>query len=448
MIVPEYFSRFRLRVRACAHALAFAVIAPPLFAEAPAQEDWSIHAQATYVYQSKDAFPARYSGPNSLRPEHERSYTFSTTLYLGVRPWSGGELYIDPEAVQGLALSRVTGLGGFTNGEIQKAAGPNLTAYRARAFLRQTFELGGEREQVEADANQLAGSVSANRFVLTLGNIATTDLFGSLTYAGDPRTQFLNWSFLTYGAYDYAADLRGYTWGIAGEYYRGDWTLRAGRFLQPRQSNGRRLNQHFLESYGDQIEVERKHELDGQPGKLQVLLYRNVASMAKFSEALALAQATGTTPDITAVRRSQSKLGVGLGAEQALADDVGLFARASMHDGRTETFAFTEIDRSISAGAVIRGDRWHRAADTFSVGLVQNGISKPHRDYLAAGGTTFFLGDGALSYRPERIVEAYYSVGVVKGVSVTLDYQHIANPGYNADRGPVNVGSLRLHAEF
>ena len=428
--------------------LAFTLCPSTAFAQADTQEDWSLHAQATYVYQSKDAFPARYSGPNSLRPEHERSYTFSTTFYLGVRPWSGGEIYVNPEGVQGVALSRVTGLGGFTNGEIQKAAGPNLTVYRARAFLRQTFELGGEREEVEADANQLAGSVSANRLVVTLGNMAVTDVFGTNTYAGDARTQFLNWSFLTYGAYDYAADLRGYTWGAAVEYYSGDWTLRAGRFMQPRQSNGRRLNQHLLESYGDQVEVERRYENNGQPGKLQMLVYRNVASMAKFSEALALAQATGTTPDITAVRRSQAKLGVGIGAEQALSDDVGLFARASMHDGRTETFAFTEIDRSISAGAVIKGNRWHRGGDTLAVGVVQNGISKSHRDYLAAGGTTFFLGDGALNYRPERIFEAYYSLGVVKGVSVTLDYQHIANPGYNADRGPVNVGSLRLHAEF
>jgi hypothetical protein len=435
-------------MRACVGTLVFALSASAAFAQAATQEDWSLHAQATYVYQSKDAFPARYSGPNSLRPEHERSYTFSTTFYLGMRPWRGGELYVNPEGVQGVALSKVTGLGGFTNGEIQKAAGPNLTVYRARAFLRQTFELGGDREQVEADANQLAGSTSANRVVLTLGNIAVTDIFGTNTYAGDPRTQFLNWSFLTYGAYDYAADLRGYTWGAAVEYYRGDWTLRAGRFMQPRQSNGRRLNQHIVESYGDQVELERRHDLDGRPGKLQVLLYRNVASMAKFSEALALAQATGTTPDITAVRRSQSKVGVGVGAEQALSEDVGLFARASMHDGRTETFAFTEIDRSISAGAVIKGDRWRRGGDTFGVGLGQNAISKSHRDYLAAGGTTFFLGDGALTYRPERILEAYYSVGVVRGVFVTLDYQHIANPGYNGDRGPVNVGSLRLHAEF
>jgi len=435
-------------MRVCVGTLVLALSPSAAFGQAATQEDWSLHAQATYVYQSKDAFPARYSGPNSLRPEHERSYTFSTTFYLGVRPWRGGELYVNPEGVQGVALSKVTGLGGFTNGEIQKAAGPNLTVYRARAFLRQTFELGGDREQVEADANQLAGSTSANRVVLTLGNIAVTDIFGTNTYAGDPRTQFLNWSFLSYGAYDYAADLRGYTWGAAVEYYRGDWTLRAGRFMQPRQSNGRRLNQHILESYGDQVELERRHDLDGRPGKLQVLVYRNVASMAKFSEALALAHAIGTTPDITTVRRSQSKVGVGVGAEQALSEDVGLFARASMHDGRTETFAFTEIDRSISAGAVIKGDRWRRGGDTFGVGLVQNAISKSHRDYLAAGGTTFFLGDGALTYRPERIFEAYYSVGVVRGVFVTLDYQHIANPGYNADRGPVNVGSLRVHAEF
>ena len=447
MILSDKLSRYWRRRRACAGVLALALSASPACAQLSA-DDWSFHAQATYVYQSKDAFSARYSGPNSLRPEHERSYTFTTTAYLGLRPWSGGELFFNPEAVQGVALSRVTGLGGFTNGEIQKAAGPRLTVYRARLFLRQTFNLGGETQEIEAEANQFAGKATSNRLVVTLGNISTIDIFGTNTYAGDPRTQFLNWSFLTYGAYDYAADLRGFTWGAAVEYYRGEWALRAGRFMQPRQSNGRRLNQHILESYGDQVEIERRYDFGGHPGKVQLLAYRNVASMARFSEALALGEATSTTPDITRVRRSQSKVGIGVGGEQALSADIGLFARASMNDGRTETFAFTEIDRSISAGAVMRGNRWHRGGDTLGAAFVQNGISKSHRDYLAAGGTTFFLGDGALTYRPERIFEAYYNVAVVKGISFTLDYQHISNPGYNSDRGPVNVASVRLHAEF
>jgi hypothetical protein len=447
VILSNELSRHRLRLRGCAATLALALSASSAYAGLTA-DDWAFNAQTTYVYQSKDAFPARYSGPNSLRPEHERSYTFSATAYLGLRPWSGGELFVNPEVVQGVALSRVTGLGGFTNGEIQKAAGPNLTGYRARLFLRQTFDLGGDTEEIDASPNHFAVKTTSDRLVVTLGNVSTIDIFGTNTYAGDPRTQFLNWSFLTYGAYDYAADLRGYTWGAAAEYYHGDWTLRAGRFMQPRQSNGRRLNQHLLESYGDQVEIERRHELGERPGKLQLLAYRNVARMANFSEALALARATDTTPDIAAVRRSQAKVGVGLGAEQAITDDLGVFARASMHDGRTETFAFTEIDRSLSAGAVMKGSRWGRGDDTFGLALVQNGISKSHRDYLAAGGTTFFLGDGALTYRPERILETYYRVGLFKGIAFTLDYQHISNPGYNSDRGPVNVGSVRLHAEF
>lgn len=435
-----------IRRRAIAVLIALSPVASG--AQEIERENWTARFQATYVYQSKPSFAAPYSGPNSVRPQHERSYSFTSTAYLGLRPWSGGELYFNPEAVQGVPLSNVAGLGGLTNGEMQKVAGAELKLYRARLFLRQTWGLGGGEERVDADANQLAGVLDRNRVVLTAGNLATVDIFGLNEYAGDPRTQFLNWSFLTYGAYDYAADLRGYTWGAALEYYRDDWALRAGRFLQPKLSNGMQLNTRVFRSYGDQVEVERRHELYGQRGKVQLLVFRNVAAMASFADALAFGQANAATPDVASVRRSQTKIGWGLAFEQAAGPDVGVFARFSRHDGKTETYAFTEIDRSMSAGAIVKGGRWGRPGDKVGVALARNGLSGSHRAYLAAGGTTFFLGDGRLDYRPESIVETFYSLGLVKSAWLSLDWQHIRNPGYNADRGPVRVASLRLHAEF
>lgn len=430
-----------------ASALPFA--APACAQEAVTTENAGAKFQATYVWQDKPAFAAPYSGPNSLVPWHERGYSFSATAFLGLRPWRGAELYVDPEVVQGASLSRLQGLGGFTNGENQKTSGPNPTPYLARAFLRQTWNLGGATRAVEADQNQLAGSVAARRIVLTAGKLAVTDLFDRNEAAADPRTRFLNWSFLTHGAFDYAADARGYSWGAALEWFHDDWALRAGRFLVPVQPNGLALDWAATRHFGDQAELEHRHELGGQPGTLRLLVFRNRARMSRYTDALALAAATGGTPDIDAVRSGeQSKRGVGVALEQQLGANVSAFARAARADGRTETYSFAEIDSSLSAGAVIKGGAWGRADDTAGVAAARNGLSSAHRQYLAAGGLGFFIGDGRLRYRPEDIVEAYYSVAATKHAFVTLDWQRIAHPAYNADRGPVNVGSVRLHVEY
>ncbi len=411
-------------------------------------ERFDARFQSTYVYQAKPAFDSPYSGPRSLRGEKERSYTLTATAFLGARPWSGGELYFNPEVVRGRALSNVTGLGGLTNGELQKTAGPEFRLYRARLFLRQTWGLGGEKESVESDANQLGGSVDSRRLVLTAGNFSLLDVFAKSEYAGDPRTQFMNWSFLAHGAFDYAADLRGYSWGAALEYYSGDWALRAARMELPKRPNSMALDHRVFSTYGDQAELERRHRLGGRPGKVQLLAFRNVAAMTSYADALAVAAATATTPTLTSAPREQSKVGFGIAAEQELAPGVGAFARASRHDGKTETYAFADIDSTISAGTLVRGGRWGRGEDTLGVALARNGISSSHRAFLAAGGSTFFLGDGRLAYRPETIFETFYSIAVGKHLSVSADWQHIRNPGYNADRGPADIGSLRLHVEF
>lgn len=417
-------------------------------AEDVKEEAWNAHFQTTYIWQKKPSFSAAYSGLNSLKPQAEKSYSFSATAALGWRAWDGGELYLDPELVQGVPLSDLTGLGGMTNGEQQKTSGPNPKLYRARLFVRQTWQLGGDKAAVESDANQLAGMVDQRRIVVTAGNLAVIDLFDNSAFAHDPRTQFMNWSLLAHGAYDFAADARGYSWGAAIEYFYDDWVLRAGRFMQPAESNGLPLDKNIFKHYGDQIELEHAHTIGSQPGKLRVLAFRNKASMGSFRDALADAPNNGGIPDVSRVRTERTKAGFGVNAEQNLAPDMGIFARASWNDGASETYAFSEIERSISAGTVAKGRAWNRNDDAVGIALVRNGLSSAHRDYLAAGGHGAFIGDGQLNYRPESIVEAYYSVNVAKNAWLTLDYQRIANPAYNADRGPVAVSSIRLHAQY
>ena len=413
------------------------------------REGWNAKFQSTYIWQGKQPFGAQYSGPNSLSPQKERSYSFTATAALGFRLWPGSEFYVNPEGVQGVPLSRLTGLGGFTNGEIARTSGPNLTVYRARLFMRQSWGFGGGTENIELDINQLAGLADKRRLVLTVGNLSVIDIFDDNAFSHDPRTQFMNWSIMTHGAYDFAADARGYSVGAALEYFHDDWAVRAGRFAQPKEPNQLKLDYGIAKHFGDQIEVERGYTLSGQPGKIRVLVFRNYAKMSRFNDALAVGIATATTPDINIVRLSnQVKRGIGINIEQAFSNDAGLFARALWADGKTETYAFTEIDQSISGGVVVRGTRWGRGKDSLGVAYASNGLSTEHRNYLAAGGIGYFIGDGKLNYRRESIVETYYSLSMGKYAWLSLGWQHIKHPAYNADRGAVTVTTLRLHTEF
>ena len=430
-------------------ALVAALAPIASFAEPAEAESWNAKFQSTYVWQGKRPFEAAYSGANSLTTDAESSYSFTATAALGFRPWTGGEFYFNPEAAQGIPLSSLTGLGGFTNGEIARTAGPTLTFYSARAFVRQTWNMGGEQEVVESSMNQLAGKVDKRRWVLTAGNLSVMDIFDANAYSHDPRTQFLNWSLMTHGAYDFAADARGYSWGAALEWYSDEWVVRAGRFIQPKEPNQQQLDPDILKHYGDQIEVERAHVIGEQPGKLRLLAFRNLTRMSRFQDATNAAAQTGGTPDINTVRTGdQVKYGFGLNLEQAVSADFGVFARTSWADGGTETYAFTEIDRSVSGGVLVKGSGWGRSQDTFGFAIARNGLSSAHQDYLSAGGLGFFVGDGRLNYRPELIVETFYNVNLAKAAWISIDWQYIQNPAYNTDRGPVNIGAVRLHTEF
>ena len=429
-------------------ALACQLFSGVSHAEDGAQENWNVHGQSTYIWQNKSAFAAPYTSDFSLRPDRERSYSLSLTAALGWRIAENTELYFNPEASQGLPLSNLTGLGGMSNGELQKVSGTDLKLYRARLFMRQNWNLGGEKVAVASDFNQLAGLQDKRRITLTIGNLAVTDIFDGSAIAHDARTQFINWALLTHGAFDFAADARGYSLGAALEYYADDWVVRGGRFMQPAESNGLPLDTRIMRHYGDQLELEHAHSIAGLAGKVRILAFRNQALMGSFRDALADAPANGGVPDVSRVRTERSKIGAGLNLEQAITPELGVFARASWNDGASETYAFTEIERSLSTGAAINGSLWHREHDTIGMALVRNGLSQAHRDYLAQGGHGAFIGDGRLNYRPEDIAEIYYSLGVTPALYLTLDLQHIRNPAYNADRGPVSIASMRLHAQY
>lgn len=414
-------------------------------------ETWTARFQGTYGWQVKPRMDADYSGPKSLLAARERSYTATATGYFGLRPWQGGELYLNPEITQGVPFSGLDGSAAFTNGELTRTAGHSPKLYRQRLFLRQTWGLGGGDERIESDLNQMASTVDRNRVVLTAGNFSVLDVFDDNAYAKDPRVHFMNAGFMAPLAYDYAADARGFGWGATVEWYQDDWVLRLGRMTGPKRPNELPVDYRILRHYGDQIEIEHAHTLDGRPGRVRLLGWRNRAVLASFDDALhALRANPGGDPQaIFAVRNGEkTKYGVGVNVEQALSDHVGLFFRGMKADGRSETFAFTETDASLAGGLAVNGGLWGRGLDTLGVGYVRNMLSRERRRYLEAGGISFFLGDGALDYRPEQVFETYYSLHAWSHTFVTADYQRMWNPGYNADRGPANFYALRLHTEF
>ena len=342
------------------------------------------------------------------------------------------------------------GLGGFSNGEATRAASSSPKIYRQRLFLRQTVGMGNGSERLAREANQMASIVDHDRLVFTAGNFSLLDILDDNAYAKDPRLQFLNWSNMTYAAYDYAADARGFGWGAAAEWYSGDWVIRFARMTAPRDPNALAIDYAITRHYGDQIEIDHGHSLGELPGRVRLLAYRNRARLATFKDALAAGSANpDAQPALLSARTGDHiKTGIGVNLEQALSESTGVFVRAMTSDGRTETMAFTEADRSIAAGVSIRGTHWHRAQDTIGLALMQNRLSADRRDYLAAGNLSFFIGDGGLRYRPESILETYYSLALNRHLTLSIDYQHIANPAYNADRGPVHFLGLRGHLEF
>ena len=416
----------------------------------------NLHGQTTYVNQRYNNFTSSYAGQNSLSALKSMSYTWSGTLFFGARLAPNTDVYFNPEVISGVPFSGLVGLGGFTNGEGSKATGAQAKFYSARAFVRQTINQEGSDVLLENEANQITQTVSSNRVVITAGQFSTLDIFDDSRYAKDPRVQFMNWGNMTYLAYDYAADARGYSTGLAGEWYLGNWVMRASRMLTPKTPNGRDLNWQIFNTYGDQFEVERQHSIADLPGKVSVLAYRNKMILARFTDATNYLNANNAqgTQAINNVRNNyQYKTGIGIHGEQALTKDLGIYGRAFTSDGHTETMSFTEADNSISVGIGMNGTSWARPQDSIGISMMQNGLSSYRKNYLQSGGVSYFIGDFAgpgqsINYRPERVGEVYYNATVIKNVLAGLNFQHINNPAYNSARGPVNILSFRIHAEF
>ncbi len=414
----------------------------------PESDVWNVHAQTTFLPQGYASFRSPYAGAFSLPGGGQLQETWTTTAFLGVRLWDGGEFYFNPELAQGFGLNGTLGLAGFPNGEAQKAGAAFPKIRAQRYYIKQTFGLGGEQEDIADGPNQLQGKRDIDRVTLIVGRFAIGDFFDNNAYAHDPRADFMNWAMWSSAAYDFPADLPGYTRGAVVELNRKDWAVRAGYFQVPNAPNSDVLT---FKPGGTAVEFEERHTIFDQPGKLRLGAFVNSGHTGNYREALAI-QAADPALDIntvmTGIQHANLKYGFYANLEQQIAKDVGLFARASWNDGQNQILSFTDIDRSLSAGLSIKGSYWGRPNDTIGVGGAINGLSAANRDFLAAGGLGLLIGDGQLNYRPEQVFETYYAYSLNKNVTLTADYQLITNPAYNADRGPVSIFSGRLHGEF
>jgi high affinity Mn2+ porin len=438
----------KLSPRPFAIAAALSLSWKPAFAEDAPSQVWSIHGQATFVEQFHPAFRSPYRGPNSLNPSSNGRETVDATLFLGARIWGGGEIYANPEIDQGFGLSNTVGVAGFPSGEAYKVGKASPYLRLQRLFFRQTFDLGGDIETVVSGQNQLAGTRTRDHFTITAGKFSVTDIFDGNMYAHDPKADFLNWSIIDSGAFDYAADAWGYSYGVAGEWTQDWWSLRGGLFDLSRIPNPTELVRG-LGQYELVMEAEARYDILHMPGKLSLLSYYNRGRMGAYNNAVALALATNSTPDTALVRRPATRPGIALNLQQQLTDQLGGFARLSWNDGSQEAYEFTEINRSIALGLALKGGSWSRPDDTIALAGAVNDVSASARRYLAAGGVGILVGDGALPrYGREAILETYYKIALTKWLFPSLDYQFIADPAYSAERGPVSVFSLRLHAEF
>jgi hypothetical protein len=429
-----------------------------------------VGAQYTFVRQHQSRLTSPYEGRLSLDPEGDTEQTHTIGLYLGWAPTSWMQVYLDTEKFMGAGVSGSVGLAGLTNGDVVRegAAGLPKVFYIARQYVRFMLPLAPGATKVERGQDQLGGTEADTRLELKFGALAASDDFDHNRYAGSTRTQFMNWSLWDNSAWDYAADTRGYTYGAVFGYISPRWSLKYGAYLMPYKANGQELENAPRRSRGDNIELTLQPLLSAGT-VLRLLMYRNQARMGDYREALRIAAAAGTTPDIVADDRvGRHKYGFGINIEQPLADDgeTGMFARLGWNDGHTESFAFTEVDNLVSVGGQVSGVHWSRTDDRLGAAVAINGLSEPHRDYLAAGGYGFLLGDGALNYGHEQTLEIYYraqlswlspwplddSTTLFKKyplkLQLTPDFQYIRNPGYNHDRGPVKFWAVRFHAEL
>ncbi|MBZ5501476.1 MAG: carbohydrate porin [Acidobacteriia bacterium] len=421
-----------------------------LFPHSKSSRYW-ISGQANIILQWHPSFPANYSGPNSLRPGAENATSKLYTLYLGYALTPTIEVFLDVESAGGHGISEAFGLGGITNLDVVRNTTLSQNPYVARFMLRQIIPLTDTRIEAERDALHLATSLPARRIELRLGKFSVVDFFDSNSWGTDSHLQFLNWTVDNNGAYDYAANTRGYTDGAMIEYDDHGWSVRFAETLMPKVANGIHLDADVARARAENPELEaRGNRIAHRAGAVRVLAYLNHADMGNYREAVSEYLAGKTSaPDVTVTQRQgRHKYGFGLNFEQEITSQVGVFGRLGWSDGHNESFAYTEVDRTFEVGGFAKGGWWHRHNDRAGAAFVANGIGAAHQQYLALGGLGFLLGDGALAYGPEKIFEGFYTAHLWRGFFASFDLQHVNNPGYNQARGPVVVPAVRFHADL
>lgn len=413
-------------------------------------ENWNVYGQYTNVTQWNRRFRSPRPVMEDMKtflPTPQRESTNDATLFIGVRLAPNTELYINPEIDQGFGLSNAMGIAGYTSGTAYKLGQAKPYAKLQRAFVRHTVNLGGEMQALDSEANQLAGKRSADNVIITVGKFSVVDIFDNNRYAHDPRGDFLNWSVLDSGAFDYAADAWGFTFGAAVEWNQGNWTWRNGLFNLSTEPGSTKFGYNFKQ-FELVTELERRHQFADRLGSVKLLAFVNRGYMGSYADAVAWGLQNNQAPDVAAVRKRASHPGVALVIEQELTPTLGMFVRASANGGKKEIFDFTEITKSLVLGLSKNGADWGRAQDTVGAAVVRNQLSKDGQSYFDKGGLGILIGEGYMPYAPEGILETYYQWQVSKSLSLAINYQRISSPGYNKERGPVSVGGVRLHAEF
>ena len=415
--------------------------------------NWTSHFQLTVIGQKHSGFPSPYKGENSLADSVEPvAVSLTSTLFLGRRLWKGAAIYFDPEVAGGKGLSFATGVAGALNGETYRVGATEPQVFIARAYLQQYIPLRNTGyEYVQDDLNQLAGRIPTDRVMISIGKFSISDFFDYNSYSKDPRTQFFNWSIWANGAWDYPADTRGYTYGIVTELIKPSWSIRLSSVAVPRIANYHLLEYKLPKAHSETLEFAHNISINNRSGNIQLILSNTRSKAPSYKDGInAVATNDNFLLDVIAGDAENNsyggkKFGLGLNFAQELSNEIGLFSRIGWNDGKYVSWAFTEIDQTVTAGLSVKGNRWKRADDVFGIAIANNGISSGHRDFLKDGGYGFIIGDGTLNYGNETIIESYYNAKVLKFLWFTFDYQFVKNPAYNKDRGPVHVFALRGH---
>ena len=439
------------------HCLLFLLLLFTLIANAQ-QDTWlikkgdkkySLHFQTTIIPQYHFNFKAAYSGDNSLQQREPARTSYSGTAFINYKLYKNTYLIFNPEAAGGKGLSKTLGIAGFPNGEVYRVGDPKPKPFIARLYVEQRFPLSNRKEMVEDDLNQIAETTNKDYLSLILGKFSLTDFFDDSQISHDPRSQFMNWSLMGNGAWDYPANTRGYTMGAVIQAIYNHWAFRTAITTVPIEANGPELQFTFGKAMGLVWEMERSHLFQKNATRFSTVhagIFLNKAKMGNYQQSLQ--NAGGGTPDITDSRLyGRDKWGYYISMDNHFGL-VHYFIKTSWNDGKNETWAFTEIDRSLTTGIQLDGELWKRKNDRFAIAFVSNALSADHRNYLAKGGYGFLIGDGKLNYGNEQIFEAYYSLNIYRKVFLSPDYQFVTNPAYNKDRGPVHIIALRLHIEF